>query len=136
MPCLMGNQEDYYRNEMLNHGLHAAWYYVESYKKSGTCIAQLPAPYDQIRNVTPIMYITRHDEKPVIMPTFKGRTIHDIKDFFALYPVVAEYLYKCLSKTHHFCLMCIVVDLRPLPGSIITFMQEKPLYVKLLFDQQ
>ncbi|MCL4229429.1 PASTA domain-containing protein [Candidatus Dependentiae bacterium] len=136
MPRLIGNQEEFCKKEMLNHALRASWHYVEGSKKSGTCIAQLPAPYEQIGNVTPIVYIARHHETPVIMPNLKGRTIHDIKDFFALYPVVAEYLHKCPSKTHHSCSTCIVVDQRPLPGSIITFIKEKPLHVQLLLDQQ
>lgn len=136
MPQLTGNQEEACKREMLDRALRASWHYVEGSKKSGMCIAQFPAPHDQIGNIAPIVYIVRHHETPVIMPNLKGCDIHDIKDFFALYPVVAEYLHKFPSKTHHSCSTCTVIDQRPLPGSIITFTQEKPLHVQLLLDQQ
>jgi beta-lactam-binding protein with PASTA domain len=133
MPQVVGVYESDIIKQLKEQGLHATYCKVPSYKPIGMCIAQSPQAHAPIQEPITI-YISQGNERPVIMPDFRGHTADEIIEFLQLYPnyVSYEFIHHGPTPSLHRCSSCIVVDQRPLPGSILTMNKDKPLYIQLL----
>lgn len=94
------------------------------------CIAQYPAPEMASSDQSVIVY-TMQNQKPMIMPNLRKKSVEDVVSFLHLHGINAEILHTQPTLAGHQCTHCIVTDQRPLCGSLITFNTQKPLTVQL-----
>lgn len=130
MPNLIGKPEAQAIAELEALSLHAKIYKISHDHHTGTVIAQSPEP-GLSANTTPIsLYIALQPDKPVIMPNFKNRPLHEVLSFLELHAITPTILHTPVAPDHR-CTNCIVIDQRPLSGSFVKRTKEKPLQVQL-----
>lgn len=94
------------------------------------CIAQHPASGMAITEQGIIIY-TNQNQKPVIMPNLKRKSVDETLSFLQLHGCLAEILHSIPSQQDHQCNNCIILDQRPIAGSLLIITPEKPLKVQL-----
>lgn len=96
--------------------------------------AQYPAA-NQIVNDTMIVYLSAGTHKPVLLPNFKNLTIQEAKEHLAAQPITVQTTHIRPTPPHD-CSSCVILDQRPLPGSIIALDESKPLALNLQVSYQ
>lgn len=101
------------------------------------CIAQLPSAGTELENNTLTIYTSASENKPVIMPSFKNVSIDQVLSFLQLHGIIPTIVHSRpeLLGANHQCTQCIVIDQRPLAGSLVILHQEKSLAVQLQVEQ-
>lgn len=119
-------------------GLHIKTYAIPSSAPEQQCIAQFPAAGQEPHNNTMIVYGSAGNNKPVIMPSFMDMLASEVISFLQLHGITPTILHTRpeLLGINHQCTYCIVVDQRPLAGSLIILKQEKPLAVQLQVQER
>lgn len=118
--------------QLRNLGIRTKAYYLESSYPKNWCIAQLPGPNEQLEDNTIITYVSAGSHKPVIFPDVKHKPVQDVIEFFTSHNIPVDIIHRNQHiKEDHECTQCVVIDQRPLAGSIITLSDEKPLHVQL-----
>jgi len=115
--------------------IRAKFYALPSIYPIDHAFAQYPAA-NQIVNDTMIVYLSCGTRKPVILPNFKELTVQEAKEYLATHPITLSLTHVRSahgepSRTTHDCSSCIILDQRPLPGSIIALDESKPLPLSL-----
>jgi beta-lactam-binding protein with PASTA domain len=109
-------------------------YYLPSTQPANTCIAQFPSAGKVLDEPRVITYLSSGNKKPVLMPNLKGKTASQATEFFKQHPATTrlELIHASPQPAGHTCgEQCIVVDQRPLAGSIEHLDELKPLLVQL-----
>lgn len=94
------------------------------------CIAQYPSPDMASADQSVIVYTTQN-QKPVIMPNLKKRSVDDVLSFLSLHGATAEILHTQPTPPGHQCYNCMVTDQRPMPGSLVILDSQKPFNIQL-----
>jgi serine/threonine-protein kinase len=94
------------------------------------CIAQYPAPEMASLDQSVIVY-TIQNQKPMIMPNLRKKSVEDVLSFLHLHGINAEILHTQPTLAGHQCTHCIITDQRPLSGSLIILNPHKPLTIQL-----
>lgn len=110
--------------------LHPKFYALPADEHSGKCIAQFPTPGMSPVDNTVIIY-TAQQNKPVIMPNLKNRSVDEIVSFLNLNGINPTLLHAQQIAPGHQCTHCLILDQRPLPGTLVIFSADKPLSVQL-----
>lgn len=95
------------------------------------CIAQTPAPGTPLERKNMAVYLCNDTLKPVIMPNFKGQLLPDVQEFLQLHGITPSIIYTNPLGQAAPLQQNIVVDQRPLPGTLVTLSPEKPLLIQL-----
>jgi len=110
--------------------IRAKYYYMQSPYPKDMCFAQSPAPAQELDESNKmIVYIATSNNKPIIMPDFKGKNVQDVADFLTTQSAKVT-IFHYPPMADHTCL-CVITDQRPMAGSIITPLVDKPLQVQL-----
>jgi len=113
-PHLIGETADIiYKKTTPNHIRHKT-YPIASHHPTGHCIAQFPRPKEPIEDNLLICYMSTGNKKPVLWPNFKGKTLEIVREFLEEHALTPE-IQGSAGKGSE----AIVIDQRPLPGSII-----------------
>lgn len=98
---------------------------------AGHCIAQIPAPSTSLEQKNVVVYLCNDTLKPVIMPNFKGQALPEVQEFLQLHAITPAIVYANPFGQAPGLQQSVVVDQRPLPGTLVTLSTEKPLLVQL-----
>lgn len=109
-------------------------YFVPSTQPINTCIAQFPSAGQVLDEPRVITYLSAGNEKPVLMPDLKGKSVAQATAFFQQHPETTklEIIHTSQQPSDHTCgEQCIIIDQRPLAGSLEQPSSKKPLLVQL-----
>lgn len=132
MPNFLKKHKDIVIEELNKKSLRFKIFYTESLLPIDTCVAQWPNAGMQLDNSPIIIYLSAGNNKPIIWPDFKGIPITDVQEFLEIHGIAPTINHTVLLEPGHICQdNCIIVDQRPLPGSIITITSTKNLQSQL-----
>lgn len=99
------------------------------------CFAQYPSANQPIVDNTMIVYLSAGNRKPILLPNFKQLTVHEAQEHLDKHPITLHTTHTTPTP-HHNCSSCIIVDQRPLAGSLIILDDAKPLQLNLQVHYQ
>ena len=76
-----------------------------------------------------IVYVSSGEQKPVILPSFKGMYVNDVMQFLESHGIKTTIFHAKAFGANHICSSCTVLEQKPLAGSFIDL--QKPLTVYL-----
>lgn len=102
------------------------------------CVAQLPTAGQELENNALMVYASAGNTKPVIMPSFKDKSVSEVISFLQLHSITPTILHTNaeLVSANHQCNECIVIDQRPIAGSLVIINGEKLLAVQLQVQEK
>jgi beta-lactam-binding protein with PASTA domain len=93
------------------------------------CFAQSPQPDEPLEKNRVILYVSSGNNKPIIWPDFIGQSIETVTtllDMHSIKPyIIDDTIHSHTNKER------IVIDQRPLAGTLLTLDEKKPLSVQL-----
>ena len=110
--------------------IRAKLYYLPSVYPAEHCFAQYPAANQPVIDNTMLIYLSAGSRKPIVLPNFKQLTIQEAKDHLATQPIIINATHTHSTPPHN-CTVCIILDQRPLAGSIINLDETKPLQLNV-----
>jgi len=111
-------------------------YTIPADAPDNSCIAQFPQAGTLSSEKPIIVYVARANTKPVLMPNFIGKSLDEIVSFLSLHDSAPTVVHsrRFENDVNHHCTQCMVVDQRPLPGTLVILNADKPLPVQLQVD--
>lgn len=106
-------------------------YCIASNAPTDLCIAQSPAPNTPLDAQGMIIYLSAGNEKPIIFPSCIAKRMNEVSDFLEKQQLASRVSHTKPVAADHVCSSCVVVDQRPLPGSIMKLNPQKPITVQL-----
>lgn len=119
-PDVRTHTEDDMVKELALSGIAPQMYHVPSHYPLGHCIAQMPVAGELLHASSMIVYLSDNGTEKTIWPNFMKKRIEDVSEFLRSHDIVIEKIHTYAPQPHHECTHCVVVDQRPLPGSIIS----------------
>jgi beta-lactam-binding protein with PASTA domain len=133
MPPCIGKLKDEVDEFFTKQSVRIRYYYVPSNKPKDYCVAQFPTAGRGIGGQKVMIYLSQDTHNPVVVPNFSQILVSDVLEFLQSYSVTTELMhehsYQPILKPNS---SALVVDQRPLAGSIVTLMPDKPLHIQLL----
>ncbi len=105
-------------------------HYLPSIYPSDHCFAQHPTPNNIVTDSTMIVYLSAGNEKPLLLPNFNQLTVREAREHLVNQPITIHTTHTSPTYAHN-CQDCIIIDQRPLAGSLITLDEAKPLQLNL-----
>lgn len=133
-PTLIGKTPGEIEAELADLKIRNKSYLVTSSLPINTCIAQFPSAGKVLDEPRVITYLSAGNDKPILMPNLKGKSAFQATEFFKQHPqtIKLEIIHADPQPSDHICGdQCIIVDQRPLAGSIEHLDPKKPLLVQL-----
>lgn len=107
----------------------ASLFYIPSLHPQHHAFAQVPAAGDPIERTKKMtIYSAQAINKPMIMPNLKGKPFHDVQRFLANHPVELVIIKKRDDQPEE---LQQVINQYPLPHSLVTLQEKKPLLVQV-----
>jgi len=129
-PTLLGKSETEVDKSLSHLHIRAKKYYLNSHYPQGNCIAQEPSSNSPLEDRKMTVYISAGNNKLLLFPHLKNSSIAEVKEFFEGYPITLKLTHTHPMPPEHQCNnSCIIVDQKPLPGTLIDL--QKSLYVQL-----
>lgn len=96
-------------------------YPIPSTTPKNTCLAQIPAPGKSFNTNTQAitLYMSAPEPDWWVIPQYVHKTIAQIQEYISTDLVTLHIIHTDTMPTQHTCHHCVVIDQRPLPGSII-----------------
>ncbi len=117
-------------NEAHARGIRAKLYSLPSIYPVDHCFAQYPSANQTVTDNTMIVYLSAGNRKPILLPNFKQLTVQEVQEHLATQPITTQISHTSPTPPHR-CTACVIVDQRPLAGSLITLDDAKPLQLNL-----
>lgn len=118
--------------ELAAQNIRAKIYSVPSTAQSGICIAQWPEADLPLENNKMILYVSQTINKPIIIPNVKNKPVLEVINFLKTNGIQTDVIHTHGDQEeNHTCAECIILDQRPLAGSIIALDPQKPLRMQL-----
>lgn len=95
-----------------------------------TCFAQYPAANKGLDHQSLIIYTSSDQPDPIIWPNFIGRPLEEVIQFLNIYAITPHITYNDNQHNNNHS-NNVIVDQRPLAGSLIDFREEKKPVVQL-----
>lgn len=130
-PHLVGKSLRHISVALDKQGVRNKIYYVHSTHPKNMCVGQYPAPEELLPNKKIITYLSSGNAKPVILPNFKHKPLNQITEFLEQYNITADITHYGSTTGQKLRGESIIIDQRPLAGSIITFNDDSPIHVQL-----
>jgi serine/threonine-protein kinase len=112
-------------------GIKPIFYTVANPGIAGHAIAQYPQAGAPIEYNGMIIYISSSPAKPIIWPSFKGKSALEVIEFLENHGCIVTCVPSLIAYHHSLDESSLVVDQRPLAGSLIVLNSQKPLHVQL-----
>jgi beta-lactam-binding protein with PASTA domain len=129
-PDLIGKKIDHLQENLKKERISNKAYIIDSQAPAGYCIAQIPAPGQPLQQRSLVTYIASSARRPVIFPDLKNVAIEAILTLLKPYGITPVVFHKTPPDGNHNCSACVVIDQKPLAGSIVTLSEK--LIVQLL----
>jgi serine/threonine-protein kinase len=94
------------------------------------CFAQFPSANRPVTDNTMIAYLSAGNRKPILLPNFKQLTIREAQEHLIGQSITLQITHTRPAPPHE-CSSCIILDQRPLAGSIVTLDESKPLQLNV-----
>lgn len=107
-----------------HRGLTFENYHLSSSRPKNTCIAQLPAPGHDIVDKQLLVYLSAGEQKSIVWPSFKGKTVREVKEFFQGKESEPIFIHAPIT-IHELLDTCQVIDQRPPAGTLIDHKDSK-----------
>lgn len=130
-PYLTNRPSDECTKELEKIGVKPVFYRVNGTGITGHVIAQTPAAGSPIEHNAMILYINNPHPKPIIFPSFKGKPALEVIEFLENHGCIVTCIPSPMAYHRPLDESSIIIDQRPLAGSLITLYQQKPLQVQL-----
>lgn len=117
--------------DLVAKGIRIKNYAIPSHHHVDVCVSQWPEPGVALENNKMIIYTAISNNKPVLLPNLKNKTVPEVIEFLTTNSMVAAILHSNVMEESHTCEHCSIIDQRPLAGSIITLDTKKPLRIQL-----
>jgi len=105
-------------------------YHLPSVYPLDHCFAQYPSADQPVIDNTMIVYLSAGNRKQVILPNFKNLSVSQAQEHLINQPIALHPTHTT-PVPYHECTSCIIVDQRPLAGSLIALDDAKPLQLNL-----
>jgi beta-lactam-binding protein with PASTA domain len=133
-PLLLGKNTTEIQTELADLKIRNKSYPVASNQPINTCVAQFPSVGQVLDDPRVITYISAGDKKPVLMPNFKNKSATQAIEFCKQLPqlIQLEITHADAQPRDHICgEQCIIIDQRPLAGSLENLDNKKPLLLQV-----
>lgn len=131
-PNLLNKSQETLDRELKALGIRSKIHFLPSNRPANSCIAQYPAPGQPIEENRITIYLSSDNQKQVLVPDFRQQPACEVLEFLQQYNTKVELSHASHRQNDHKCGQnCLVIDQRPLAGSLITLSPEKPLLVQL-----
>ncbi|MFT6765325.1 MAG: beta-lactam-binding protein with PASTA domain [Alteromonas naphthalenivorans] len=129
IPNIRGTLFNDYSKKLKDLKIRYRTFEVQSDQPEGTCLAQIPAPNEEINSSGAIIYSASQKAEALLFPSCKGKTVTEVKQFLERYniPITVYHTYE--TSQNHSCKRCIVFDQKPLAGSFVSL--KEPFSVQL-----
>lgn len=101
---------------------------------AGTCIGQIPQAGNLLDSRNVIIYVSAGAHNQVLLPSFKQLPVADVIAFLQNYNISYSTIHTQKMDPEHQCTACIVIDQKPLPGSLMNL--KKPFSVQLFVHNE
>jgi len=133
-PTLINRSLDSITKILEKENIRNKSYFLPSNHPQNNCIAQYPSPTTPLKENNVITYLSHGNKKPVILPKFKYQNLTDITEFLQKWSEyidfdILNYSQKNLSELEHE--NYVIIDQRPLAGSIVNLDPKKKLKIHL-----
>jgi len=133
-PYLINRPLDSINQTLENKNIRNKSYFLASNHPKNNCISQHPSPTTPLRENNVITYVSSGNKKPVILPKFKHKDLASIIKFLQKWHEYIEFdilnfSSKKLEQLEHD--QYIIIDQRPLAGSIVNLDNQKKLKIHL-----
>ena len=125
MPSLIGLDQAEAQKILKKNKIPYKIYPVMSSSISGTCVAQNPLEHEPIMQQHVTIYFAAHTKKPILMPNFKNRNVAEVMAFLKPHQISVDIMHMQQPAAHHHCSNCVIIDQRPLAGSLMRFYEKK-----------
>lgn len=115
--------------ELQQTGIPFALYPVSAGAETA-CVAQWPDANAPLTQEGAYLYTSQLPPKPVVMPSFKGKSLEEALAFLSLYaikPMIAQSSYSNAIHPEK----CIIIDQRPAAGILVILDRQNPLSIQL-----
>lgn len=119
--------------EIINKNIRAKSYAMPSIVSENSCFAQWPEAGLPLENNKMVLYVAQPMNKPILIPHLKNKSVLAVADFLKTNSIQVDIIHNANAQDddEHTCNNCIIIDQRPLAGSIIAHNAQKPLRIQL-----
>jgi beta-lactam-binding protein with PASTA domain len=107
-------------------------YLVPTSYPAQTCVAQFPSPGQVAQTNKMIAYVSSGAKKPQLFPDLRNLAVGQVAEWLKAYPATITAVHTRPLHPDHYCNHCIIVEQKPLPGTIIEI--DKPFVVRVEVD--
>ncbi len=130
-PCLVNNQVKQVDELLKKEKIRNKSYCLTSKYPEGTCIAQIPSAQEPLQYQSMITYLSAGNKKTALFPSFKGESVDEVVEFLDKHSIKPSVLHTKQVDTHHNCTNCIVIDQKPLAGSLVDLSKPLPVHLQV-----
>lgn len=102
-----------------DHSVAYKLYCIPTKYPAEKIIAHIPRAQNSITKSGIIAYVSTQERKQSIVPDFKNKSIADVKDLIIGTALTLSTHHDVPMPESHDCHNCVIIDQRPLPGSLI-----------------
>lgn len=106
-------------------------YYLPHPYPEKICFAQSPQLNEPLEKNSCTIYVSSGNNKPIIWPDFTGIPLHNVVEFLEQYNIKPDIINNNTQKIYATHDDYIIIDQRPLAGTLLTLDHHKPLSVQL-----
>lgn len=125
-PHLLGKTSDQIEAALHKKHIRHKCYSITSNHPKGHCFAQYPRPEERLDDNSLICYMSNGSEKPIIVPDLRGKPLTEVQEFLATHDITPE-----ITGSSRKDICSVIVEQRPLPGSIVPHNQCGGLNIQL-----
>lgn len=118
-PVCTGKQIQEVQKMLENARIKAKIYELPALAPTGICIGQSPCAGTPLEQKKLIIYVSSSEKKQLLFPDLKQSTVAQVQEFLALYKPQIKIIHTHPIEQNHICTTCIIVDQKPLAGSIM-----------------
>ena len=131
-PACIGKQYETLTAKLAEQKISHKVQYVPSNHPSGTCIAQIPEAETELPSQPLILYVSQKIDDPlVLLPSFKGRSAQEVVPFLKNNEMPFSLFHAHLMKPDHSCSSCVIIEQKPLAGSLIAMNNPPTIQLKV-----
>ena len=125
-PHCIGKEIDQLISHLKEKNIHPRVYSLPHIYPLNHCFAQSPDPQEPLEKNRLILYVSAGNNKPIIWPNFIGYNLEEVKEFLHNH-TIDPYIINDFPQNNN----SIIIDQRPLAGTLLTMDQHNPVSVQL-----
>ena len=131
VPVLVGKTVNDIEQMAEKEALQLKQYQLMSNYPAGRCFGQSPVAGGTLDEKKIMAYISAGNNVPVLMPDLKGKAVTSVLEFLESHGCAVQVSHNAPCDEAHVCSDCIIIDQRPMAGSLVLLTGTIPLHVQL-----